>query len=164
MGSPINEKDQLPCIMITPSSPVHEHDFQLHYFEPEKLQPGFFNQIRGAFCPTHPAIALPGSPPVYSQYGQAPTSSWSASKRFRVVLLLVAFLFFLLHLLLMPMDGETGLYEAFSSHSGPQHMDDTLAVWETLKAASAVTNAPPVATPLTSIHDIATALPVDMGL
>ncbi|KAG8995199.1 hypothetical protein FRB90_000244, partial [Tulasnella sp. 427] len=108
--------NMLPCIMITPSSPIHEYDYEIHYFdspEPQASSSGrrrFFSSIRRAFCPSSSssssAIALPDSPSV-SKYGYTSSSSssdrsWSASRRFRMILALAAVLFFALHLIVLP--------------------------------------------------------------
>lgn len=134
MGSPIDEKAQLPCIMITPSSPTHEYDYQIHYFQTAKQQPGFFSSIRQVFSTSSRGsyIALPDSPnpnyPVATGL-RSTTSGWSVSKRFRAVLLLAACLFFMLHLCVLP-KVDTGLYDALTAHAGSQQMDDVVALWE----------------------------------
>jgi len=133
MGSPIDEKAQLPCIMITPSSPTHEYDYQIHYFQPAKQQPGFFSCVRQAFSSSRGSyIALPDSPnpnyPVTTNQ-RSTTSGWSVSKRFRAVLLLAACLFFMLHLCVLP-KVDTGLYDALTAHAGSQQTDDAVALWE----------------------------------
>lgn len=119
--------------MITPSSPTHEYDYQIHYFQAEKRQPGFFSSIRDAFTPGSRSsyIALPESPnPNYLPTTTTQRSSWSVSKRFRAVLLLAACLFFMLHLCVLPKVADHGLYDVFTAHSGSQQMDDAVALWE----------------------------------
>lgn len=143
--------NMLPCIMITPSSPTHEYDYEIHYFEKPEAQAsssrcrGFFSSVRQAFCPSSSsctsrnsaAIALPDSPAI-STYGYTASStdrSWSASRRFRMILALAAVLFFALHLIALP-KMQTGVYEVFSTHhmhdGAPQMMDDAVASWETV--------------------------------
>ncbi|KAG9040814.1 hypothetical protein FS837_013057 [Tulasnella sp. UAMH 9824] len=157
--------NMLPCIMITPSSPTHEYDYEVHYFEAPEPQPsrscGFFSSIRKAFCPSSsctsrgdaPAIALPDSPSV-SQYGYTSSTdrSWSASRRFRMILALAVVLFFSLHLIALP-KMDHGMYEVFSTdHSHDGELHDAVTSWETV---SEWQPAPPAA------REAAHAKPVD---
>lgn len=144
--------NMLPCIMITPSSPIHEYDYEIHYFEKPERQAsssscrGFFSSLRQAFCPSSScssssrnsaAIALPDSPaiPTYGYTASSTDRSWSASRRFRMILALAAVLFFALHLIALP-KMQTGVYEVFSTHhmhdGGAQMMDDAVPSWETV--------------------------------
>jgi len=138
----MSEKSQLPCIMVTPSSPVHDHDYKVFYFDQEKLQPGLFHQIRRTVW----------SPPSEdeSPYGSS-RSTWTAAKRVRFMLMVLACLFIALHLLALP-KMETGLYDVFSTHSGSHQMDDSVALWEDWNGgAGSPTAAPPVASH--TVHD-----------
>lgn len=121
MSPYMNEKD-LPCIMITPSSPVRERDFQLHQYEPEKLQPGFLSHVRHAFW-------MPSDTSLQTQlesypYGQSAHSGWSASKRFRVLLMLAACLFFALHLFVLPKAENGGFHFPGSGHLGSSDWEE----------------------------------------
>jgi len=131
MGSPVNEKDPLPCIMITPSTPTHDRDFEILYFTPAKPRSGFFGHIRDVFslAPTH-RIALPDSPDAFP-YGQSTTPSkrWSVLKKFRAFLVLMAAIFVLVHLFVLPHE-EDGLYVFQSHHRGTAQIYPSALVWE----------------------------------
>jgi len=113
------EKEILPCIMITPSTPIHETDFEIHYFPPVKRQSGFFGHIRDvfSFTPTH-SIALSNTSDT-CPYGQTflPSSRWPAMKRFRAFLLMMAAIFIAVHLFVLPLEDD-GLYRVFQGHRG----------------------------------------------
>jgi len=140
MDSHIDEKEQFqtPCIMVTPSSPVHEHDYQVHYFEPERLQPGMLYSMRRALQWQN-GIALPAD-----QYAYGPDASdnWSASKRFRVIIMLIAALFFALHVFVLPTeyhhhhyhgDAASGPDALATPHAGSQSLDDAIGSWAAWK-------------------------------
>jgi len=131
MTSPVNEKDLLPCIMITPSSPVHDSDFEIFYFEPEKRSPGFFSNVLDVLSsPSRHPIALPYTPDTLP-YGQSPVSNnrWSAVKRIRAFVLLMAAAFIALHLLVLP-HGDEGFYNVFQGHPGSDKTYGSASVWE----------------------------------
>jgi len=131
MGSPLNEKDMLPCIMITPSTPVHESDFEIHYFaQPEKSQRGFFGNLWSIFSPPTYRITLPDSEDAYPYGPEARSSRWPAARRFRTFLFLFGLLFFALHLLVVPR-GEHGVFDMI--HTAHRVSDDAYnpaLVWE----------------------------------
>jgi len=115
--------------MITPATPRHARDFEIHYFTPEKPQWGFLARISNAFSstPIH-RIALPDYPDEFS-YGSSPSpKGWSAVKRFRAFLLLVTAVFIALHLFILP-SGENGLFDVLQGHRAEQTHGSAL-VWE----------------------------------
>jgi len=143
--SPVDEKDLLPCIMITPSTPVHERDLEIHYFTPEKPRAGFFASIRDliSWTPSR-RIVLPDSQENY-QYGSAtaPAKKWSAMKRFRAFLLLTATMFVALHVFALS-HGDDGLYDVFRggySGSAPAYPAALVWEWETAPTTSESTPA-----------------------
>jgi len=128
MLSPTNEKDVLPCIMITPSTPIHDRDFEIHYFMPEKPQRGLFARISSAFTstPTH-RIALPDYPDEFV-HGNSPLPAWPLVRRLRALILLLVAFFIGLHLFVLP-NGESGLLDVLQGHHANE-AHGTPLVWE----------------------------------
>jgi len=136
MASPVGEKDALPCIMITPSTPVHDEDFEIHYFHPMKRQQGFLGHIRDAFSltPTH-RITLSSAPDAFS-YGQTSPTRWPAVRKFRTFLLMLATLFIGVHLFVLPVEDD-GLYRVLQGHQGGSTGPFTSAiVWSDVEPVS----------------------------
>ncbi|KAG8856787.1 hypothetical protein FRB96_006291 [Tulasnella sp. 330] len=141
--SPIINEKGLPCIMVTPSTPAHETDFEIFYFTPEPKQPGFFSNIRQLFASTRQhRIALPDSPSpsptsastrhAYGQMETTPHQTWSAAKKLRVFLTVLGALFFALHLIIIP-HATGGIYNIF--HDASSNSDSTYGsalLWEGL--------------------------------
>jgi len=148
-SSPMLDEKQLPCIMITPSSPCHEYDYQVHYFEPEKLQPRFFSSVHRALCG---GVALPDSPLPYSYGSQRDVGRWSTAKRFRVVLMMAAFLFFALHLLAIPKMESHNLFGVFAGANG---QGPSVSAWDGWSPVAPATEA--TGSPYHSLDDIATS-------
>lgn len=120
----------LPCILITPSTPVHEADFEIHYFPlPEKPRRKFLGSISNLFSFTQPTyrITLPDSPDAYPYGPTARGSGWSAAKRLRTFLFLFGMLFVALHLFVLPY-GEFDMLRTKHYTSGDPH--NPALVWE----------------------------------
>ncbi|KAG9015763.1 hypothetical protein FRB93_012328 [Tulasnella sp. JGI-2019a] len=177
MPSPIiNEKGSLPCIMVTPSSPAHDTNFEIFYFTPEQkpYRRGFFSNIRevfSSFTPTYHRIALPESPnpdetPLIqppTSYGRivTPRSSWSATKRLRAFLMILGAIFFALHLVIIPQI-TGGVFNVFRQEQDA--LDQTYGsakLWEGWEAAPIVKGSeePVMHIETVVIHDIPTPIP-----